>query len=441
MKRIGLILAAIVGLLLIANGVMGWRTRSRLAALKATVRAAGDPASIAELKPAPILASANAAAQIAALTAEVDAFGKDEVAFDRSPLGEAYRKRTEEQGLPTAEESAAMQAILDKHAALGLGVSRAAACNAWASVGDFSLDHRAFIDQLLKRIQDFRGAARYAHWDAQVLASEGKRDEAVRRGIELLKLSRLSEAEPTLVANLVSIAVRRLAIDAIERTLASGPASPEARSELDAELAQDDRPGRFATMLRMERGAAFDAFDPSPPAQVNPILVRMFGWSVERHYIDAYESMGEVIKLAEGPWPDFRRQVMPWGQGNAKTGHGVLADLLAPAIAAAAEAHDRDVTMVRSLRVLNALQTYAAEHGREASGLADLGLPVEATTDPVSAVPLVAKRVDDAWIVYGVGKDGKDDGGEFKDLKDVGVGPRRATARADGPEADDSQEE
>lgn len=425
MKRIAWGLAIVVGLLLVANAVMSWRTEARLNVMRRTVRAAGDPASIGDLKPAPIPAAQNAAAQIAGLGADLKTFGHDHIVFlERTPLGEAYDKREDRGSLPTAEQSAAMRAILLKNAAMGEGISRAAACDKWASVGDFSVDHKTFIDQLLTRIQDFRGVMRYAAWEIAVLAQEGKRDDAVRRGVDMLKLSRLEQSEPTLVSYLVAIAVRGVAIDGIVKTLASGPVSPETRGALDAELARCDDPHQFAAILRLERGIAFDALDEMAPQGANRVLLAMFGWSMKRLYVDSFESMGDVIQLADGPWADFRQQVLPWGHGKAQTGHGVLADLLAPAIAAAAAAQDRDITLVRSLRVLNALQAYAAEHGREASGLADLALPAEATTDSYSGKPLMLKRTDGAWTVYGVGKNGVDDGGKLDDeMTDVGLGP------------------
>ena len=75
------------------------------------------------------------------------------------------------------------------------------------------------------------------------------------------------------------------------------------------------------------------------------------------------------------------------------------------------------------LRAFNALQAYAENNGREASGLADLDLPPEATIDPFSGQPLIVKHTDKGWRIYSVGEDGVDDGGAFKDNKDYGLGP------------------
>ncbi len=414
-KRWAIGIAIVVGLLLAVNGIMAWQTEARENAIKAAIRAKGDPASIADLKPAPIPDDQNAAAQIAALASELKAFEKEYVTFlQDTDLGKAY---DESDALPTAEQAAEMRKILDKHKAMRDGNDRAARCDAWASVGDYSVNHTMFIEQLLNRVQDFRTVMRYARWELEVLLVEGQRDKAVRRGIDMLKLARLHESEPTLVAYLVTVAVRRTAIDGLDKTLAAGPISAEVRRALDEELARGERPGQFGAILRLERGAAMDA----SLAVAGPVI-RMLGWPAKRHFLGAYEMLEEVIALADGPWPEFRKHTKNWGARDVDTGHGVLANLLAPAIAASVEARDRDLALIRSLRALNALQAFEEREGRQASGLKEAGLPAEATIDPITNLPLLAAHGERGWTVYSVGKNEKDDGGDFDEWLDVGVG-------------------
>lgn len=418
-KRWGIGIAIVLGLLLAANGMLAWRTAARESAIKAAIRAGGDPASIAELKPAPIPNDGNAAAQIAGLSDELKAFEKDHITFlERTDLGKAY---DESDALPTAEQTAEIRKILDKNEAVRDAIDRAAACDAWASVGDYSVNHAVFLEQLLKRVQNFRTVIRYARWELEMLAAEGKRDEAVRRGIDMLKLARLHESEPTMVAYLVSVAVRGTSIDGLDKTLVAGPISADVRRALDEELARADRPGQFGAMLRLERGAAMDAF-PVATGPVSPIRLRLFGWSMKRPFLDAYEMMGEVVALADGPWPEFRKEAKKWGARDIDTGHGVLANLLAPAIAASVEARDRDLGLIRSLRVLNALQGFEEREGREAKGLKDSGLSGEAIVDPVTNLPLLVTHGERGWTVYSVGKNEKDNGGDFHEWLDVGAG-------------------
>jgi len=100
-----------------------------------------------------------------------------------------------------------------------------------------------------------------------------------------------------------------------------------------------------------------------------------------------------------------------------------MIELLFPAIEAAHVAANRNLVMVRSVRILNALKEYQQTHDREASRLEDLDLPETATIDPFDGKPLKLKQTDKGWVIYSVYTNGTDDGGEFEDMADVGLAP------------------
>ncbi len=89
------------------------------------------------------------------------------------------------------------------------------------------------------------------------------------------------------------------------------------------------------------------------------------------------------------------------------------------------QANARSLAVSRALRIENALRQFAEKNGREAMGLDELNLPAAATIDPYSGEPLKLKHTDEGWIIYSVMENGVDDGGEFKQLKDFGVAPRK----------------
>jgi hypothetical protein len=60
--------------------------------------------------------------------------------------------------------------------------------------------------------------------------------------------------------------------------------------------------------------------------------------------------------------------------------------------------------------------------------LEKLNLPAAATGDPYSGNPLLLKSTANGWVVYSVMKNGVDDGGDFKEMKDFGVAPRKLRA-------------
>jgi hypothetical protein len=77
--------------------------------------------------------------------------------------------------------------------------------------------------------------------------------------------------------------------------------------------------------------------------------------------------------------------------------------------------------LIRSLRVVNALT--AKNLTEVPANLTDLGLPAAAVTDPFVDRPLIVRRVNGQWLVYGVGSNLKDDGGRTESFEDVGYGP------------------
>ncbi len=87
------------------------------------------------------------------------------------------------------------------------------------------------------------------------------------------------------------------------------------------------------------------------------------------------------------------------------------------------EAVERTRGVMRCLRVLNALQQAGVKPADGAPNFAGLKLPASATEDPFTGQPLHVKVVDGQWVIYTVGPDLKDDGGDLAGGKDFGVGP------------------
>ena len=100
----------------------------------------------------------------------------------------------------------------------------------------------------------------------------------------------------------------------------------------------------------------------------------------------------------------------------------MLTDLLLPSIEAAHNATVQTAATQRCLHVLISV-TRLEQQGVQVTGLAELRLPVEETTDPFTGKPLVMKRLPAGWMIYSVGRNGNDDGGQLEQRLDVGLGP------------------
>jgi hypothetical protein len=337
--------------------------------------------------------------------------------FSVSPQGLAYDQREDRGEPPTEEDAAAMREIMERFEELDEGLRLAAGCPAYASRGKFLGDSQAFLDDQMMRIQRFRNVGRFLEWRIRLLTFEGEHDEAVRRGIELLRLTRLHRNEPTMVSYLVTLAVQHSAIRELYDALAAGRVSFRLHKELDAELARLDDPQSFRRMLLTERAFAATAQEEhGGPGGIGNLLGVGPGASAT-NYLDA------VIAASEGPWDEFRKEARDGGKLGKPTGLGVMADNLAPGVIACVKAHGRNVAIIRSLRAFNALRLFAETKKREATGLEEIDLPQEALRDPFADGPLTAKLIDGGWLIYSVMSNEQDDGGDFREQRDYGLTP------------------
>lgn len=429
LKRLAIGLVILLAVLLIANGFMAWRTESRFRSIVASIRAANEPASIRELAPPPISALENAAAVLEKLGSRLDAFSKDYAQFFDTALGKAYVESSDK-GIPsTPEQIEAIRVILKRYGDLSDGIATASQLSKYASLTDFSVDYQTFLNNSLKQpIRRIRTATYFLGWHADVSIADGRPKMAVEQGLELLRLVRLHDSEPLLVNFLVAVAVREYACRILYDGLNAGPMPPQVHAEVEKELALHDNPQRILHALKTDRAYSASVIvelaSHPPVDSPQPPWSYVVTWPMKRHFVGALEYIDPQLTLIETSWPSLNNSIGRSGapdRGNV----GAVTDLLVPAIQAAYNAEQRIVSVMRALRVFNAARAFAAKERREAKGLEELGLPREATIDPFSGEPLKLKHTDEGWIVYSVMTNGVDDGGDFKDLKDFGLAPRK----------------
>ena len=423
-KRVGLGFLFLVAVGLIANAVAAWQMESRLQSRLQAIRAAGDPATIAELAPPTIPDAENAAVILERIQPRLSEFSHEYAQFYESPLGKNYDELQDRAEPGTAEQMAAIRAILNKYQDVEQALAAAAKCEKYGSRLDFSLGCNDFIKQMVESQGYVRTAARFLEWQMEVLTAEHQNDKAIEQGIITFRLARLYESEPTIVPTLVAIAVRGLVAGHIYDAFASGPVSPDAAARLNSELAKVGDSQRLVHALKTDRaltstwsGPMFD--------EPFPLLPRVSSALMKSCQVGVLDLSDEYLQLAGRPWHEVRGQFGEADSPAPTSGHGAMADMLCPGLRAVFQANARSIAVSRALRVYIALREFKEKNGREATDLAELGLPQEATIDPFSGQPLKLKWTDDGWIVYSVMNNGVDDGGDFKGLKDYGVAPAK----------------
>ena len=215
--------------------------------------------------------------------------------------------------------------------------------------------------------------------------------------------------------------MRNRALHDLHQSLLAGPTDPATYAKIDKALDRLELNNPVERAFRTERALSISASIEQGWKQAPTVIGNMLGWPSKRHFLGPIELYDQIIPLADVPYIEVQEEFQAGGNLAVPTGKGVLADLLVPSVEAAMEASNRDIALIRSLRVLNALR----HAGDDAQGLDDIDLPAAATIDPFTGKPLVAKKTDGGWLVYSVGKDQTDDSGMFEEAKDFGFGPAK----------------
>lgn len=394
--------------------VAGGRVDSRLDA----IRAAGDPTSIADF-------GSPALARLDDADALLEEVAPGVAALEKEML-KLYPKSGRPAGPLDADALARLEAAFKAHPDVVPRLIEAASRDEYSHRFASTSHTTRFIQEIGDRTGRFRSMARLlASWSS-VLRAKGDRDGAVAVAIASLRLADDLGRDPGLMSTLAAIACGSVAVQDAAETLLSGPVSEDSRRSLEAELTHFDESELLRRALKTERAFSVTAFREIPRSPVP-----FSGWMLDGAVLmilDLYEEQLGIVDLGYREARDTSKEIVAKLPMHPLR---MMAAQLAPSMQSLRDATTRQAAMIRSLRVLNALQRTGAEV--EPADLASLGLPPEATLDPFTDKPLVVKKVPGGWLIYSVGADLADDGGILEKARDVGVGPVGATAAAGSP--------
>lgn len=412
----GIVAGALIAILLIVNAVFVWITGSRLERRLAALREAGDPMTLADLAREPIPPEENAATYLQRVE-------RDVVAIERQtrPIIEALwtddpQKESESLRLSPAEQKK-YQEVFAAYPKVMPSLQQAATCLEYDPHLDYTIPVERFLESYLEITVQPRAVARILQARAVLLASQGDRDEAIRTVITLYQLTRHFEHNPLIVSYLGTVAMRGGATGTANKILQSGSVSKEVRDALEAEVARHDSMDGYVWALKSERAYGLDMYRTFPLG--NSWLGGTYWNATKVEYLDLID---QEIAAASLPYAQARSQ-----SGSTAS---VTVRLFAPAVQACRAATERSRAEIRALRVLNALQARVPPGSNQVPKITELGLPPDAITDPYNGDLLKIKRVPEGWVIYSVGGNLQDDGGEKLDgLTDAGIGPARKTTQ------------
>ena len=289
---------------------------------------------------------------------------------------------------------------------------------------------RPAISTRLTHLDHLRTTVEWLRLDAMLRAQDGDAPGAVRSCQAVLNAGRSVGDEPTSVSQLIRSACVAIACNVLERTLAQGEAPEQELAALQQLFTEEDAHPALQITLRAERAMIHDSLEAVENGEVTLSQLSSDGrhppeWSEHVfgfYYRDAvredhprlFPLMARQFEIAALPLhrqADAQRAFTAAIRASRRT----PVTLIFPAMDKVSSAFRRHHATSRCLAVLLAVERYRLRHGSWPESLGQLtpGLLKEVPLDPFDGEPLRYHRLEDGEVVYAVGDDGIDDGGNL----------------------------
>lgn len=287
---------------------------------------------------------------------------------------------------------------------------------------------------LMPNTQNMREVASILQVDALIRAYDRKGDEAAESAHAILAVGRGLGDEPTLISQLVRIAVGAISVGTAERILGWCEVSDARLAELQTAFADEAKAPRMKAGLRGERAMMFRlmenidngsmSIDQVSGGTPNPALEQLLKTpiraTIPEQQATLLRMMNRMIEATDLPYGPARDAEMGASEVELKQlprYRNVLVFLLLPALVKVSEADTRVNAQMNCASVAMACERYRLKHKKYPEALADLSkdLLAEVLIDPYSGKPVQYKKTDDGCVVYSFGPDRIDNGGQPMD--------------------------
>lgn len=285
---------------------------------------------------------------------------------------------------------------------------------------DFTLGMNMPIDW----VNSLRAGVRLLTLEAHVRAHRADARGAARAIYAIFMLADSLKQEPILTSQLVRYAMEGIAQDVLQRQLPVVDFPDEELDRLQTHLRAVDYSQGVQRAMIGERVMGIMAInDPSMVGASGGATVP--GWRVIRNAnLSVYlKYMDRIVAASKRPLPAARRETeqiyrdlqiaKSGGSGLGNPGQ-YMALLLLPALSATLDAAARSTASSRATDVVIAVERFRRAHGRLPESLAELvpGFLPQVPVDPFDGRPLRYVLRGNQYIVYSVGKDAADNGGQ-----------------------------
>lgn len=274
----------------------------------------------------------------------------------------------------------------------------------------------------LDKTQLFRVVAFALAWDAIRSAHKDRPDPALSSAMSILHFNRSIDYEPTSIPYLVRIATASVVLQSVEQTLAwCRTPSGEVLAAAQELVALESRRSAMHAAQRGDRALMLHMFDLIDRGEIglgSAKLDRDLGTLIYKQHMPTnsvylIERFAEVERMLKLPPAEKATAIRDWKM-PPRTQENLIGYLMMPAINLVALADIRHQAKCICTAAGIACERYRLKHGKWPQSLDDLaefGIR-KGLIDPFDGQPLRYSIVEDGIVIYSIGTDGRDDGGD-----------------------------
>ena len=291
---------------------------------------------------------------------------------------------------------------------------------------DFPTNWDDLVNAMFPQFARMREVARALNLKAELQLAEGKLDQAAETCATEFRIARHAAQSPTIIAQLVAVAIRGIGAKELQRVLSEGTPSVATCRRLFTEV---DDPHRVQAWVNAMRGERVFGLDVCARVEQGRYTPGMFGEdrpSGQAYAMLAYGTAGRPFlnldkqRLLQFTTRNVEAFSLPWREAKAAVdaleaeeeqlpAYALLAKMLLPVFKRALWSRDKDAAYLGAARIALAAKAYRGEHGKYPAALTDLEkdgwkLP----PDPFTGKAYLYRREGPGFAVWSTGPDLKD---------------------------------
>lgn len=410
LKKTAMTLVAVVLLLFVANSLLNYYWGRQIESRLASMKAMGQPTSLADLQSQPVPDRDNAAPiykrafkAVSDPTTKRDMEALYPVLYSKSAAPTPVNWAKAKSALARCDR---IFALIEE--AQSKPVCRFSAYPTYNPQSEESLERfNVSANEHMEHLGGLRSAVRLLCAGMILSAREGRTQDVVRYAQSALKVNDAIGREAMLMEYLVSVAITNLTLANMRQALSYCRPSESELRQLDSAFARIDAPKLYKHAIEGERvyflmqNYEFRKAGVKYPFRNGDTLAYL---NFASRHLDCTR-MDYSTALSKG--------LVGPSTGDSLPFYAILTKLTAPVTARAAGARYKCEAEIACGRAFLALRAYKARFGKYPRTLRDLrsGIGWELPADPFTSKDLVYKPVGGGFILYSVGYDLVDNGG------------------------------